>query len=252
MRWIVGGYYVETDAFLSTTVQRDNRGIDTLDTFVKKDPTGQECLGPTVGFEFEEIGGQPNPLFIPGQPLDCVRGFDGDASENTAYALFAQINYDLTETLELSLSGRYDREEKDQIIRTPDRFLSFGNQSALRFGDVRSETFDAFQPKATIRWTPQDNLMVYGSYAEGFRSGGFNRPGIGARADLLRTTGAPPFLPPLGPLIQLGIQDIYSQQDTRSFEGGIKYYTPGGRVVVNASAFYTEVDDYQTFTFNVW
>lgn len=252
-RWIVGAYYVHTDAFLSTTVQRDNRGIDTLDTFIKTDPSGRECLGPTVAFEFEEIGGQPNPFFIPGQPLDCVRGFDGDGSSNTAYAVFAQANYDLTEEVELSFSLRYDRDERDQIVRTPNRFLSFGSVSPLRSGDVRGENFDSLQPKGTIRWTPKENLMLYASYAEGFRSGGFNRPGIGARADQLRSTGDPNLgIPPLGPLIQGGIQDIYPQQDTRSIEGGFKYTTPNGKFVANASVFYTKVDNYQSFTFNAF
>ena len=235
LRWITGAYFLETESFLSTTIQRDALGVDTLQFFVKDNPEPQQC---------NFAAGFPFPGSAADTPTNCVVGFDGDEQDNSAFAVFAQINYDLTDDLELSLSGRYDEDKREQTIRTPDVFLSFfaAGNPGLVFGAVRSTTFDSFQPKATLRWTPQDNVMLYASYAEGFRSGGFNRPGIQARADALRgTPGAP---------IPLGIFDIYPQQDTSSIEAGFKWNSTDGRWVLNGSAFFTEVDDYQSFTFN--
>lgn len=235
LRWIAGAYFVATDAFLSTTVQRDSRGIDTLDTFIKRDPLPLACAP----------GGFPLPGTPFDTPIDCVIGFDGDLQKNTAYAFFAQINYDVTDLIELSFSARYDRDERRQTILTPDRYLAFfaAGDPTLVFGAKRKANFDSFQPKATLRFTPRDNFMTYVSYAQGFRSGGFNRPGIEARANALRGVFPPGFIPP-------GIFDVYPDQNTMSIEGGFKFNSPGGRFIVNASGFYTEVDDYQTFTFN--
>ncbi len=232
LRWIAGAYFLETDLFLSTTVQRDTRGIDTMDTFVKTNPLPLRCAS-----------GFPMPGTPADTPVDCVWEYDGDSQDNSAYAVFAQVNYDITDNVEFSFSGRYDKDEREQTIATPDVFLPFGNP-AVFFGAVRSTEYDSFQPKLTLRWTPRENLMLYGLYAEGFRSGGFNRGGVETRADFLR-----PMTPP--GTIQEGIFDIYPQQDTASVEFGLKYNSTDGRWLVNTALFSTTVDNYHTFTFNI-
>ncbi len=235
LRWIAGAYWLETEAFLSTTIQRDTRGIDTLENFVRNNPEPLRC---------NFAAGFPFPGSAADSPTDCVFGFDGDDQDNTAYAVFAQINYDITDTVEFSFSGRFDKDEREQTITTPNVFLPFIDPNIFS-GLVRKEEFDSFQPKVTLRWTPQDNLMLYGLYAEGFRSGGFNRGGVQARADFLRNVaGVPPSVVPDG------VFDVYPQQDTESIEFGLKFNTPDGRWVVNSSLFSTTVDNYQTFTFN--
>ena len=244
LRWIVGGYYLNTDSFLSTTTQRNSRGIDSLDTFVKKDPLSRRC---------NFAAGFPAPGSAADSPTDCVLGFDGDQQNNTAWAVFAQLSYDLTEDLELTLSARYDEDNREQTLGTPDAFLSFfcdingdgdcADAVDLQFGDVNSADFSSFQPKVTLKWTPADNLMLYATYSEGFRSGGYNRPGIGNRADTNRGLFPPGFIPG-------GIEDVYPQQDLTTIEAGFKWNSENGRFLLNAAAFSTTVDDYQSFTFN--
>lgn len=241
LRWIGGFYLVQTDAWLSTTVQRDFDGIDSLTDLVKKDPLNTQsgrCMNPAGT-------GPGSPFFPPDGSNDnqgnCLMGYDGDAGDNFAWALFAQVNYDLTDTLELSVSARFDRDEREQTVRTPQELFPALPPGAppftVREGDVRERNFDSLQPKITLRWSPRDNLMTYLTYAEGFRSGGFNRPGIG----VLAKAGLP------GPPVPLGVEDSYDQQDTASIEVGVKFTAPNGRFLVNAAAFHTEVDNYQTF-----
>ena len=249
LRWIFGGFVQHTNAFLSTTVQRDTRGIDTLDTFVERDPLPVgACMGPP-GAEFEFIFGPtgriPNPSFIPGQPLDCVRGFDGDKQGNLAFAIFAQAAFDVTDTLEFSFSGRFDRDTRTQTVGTPQQFLI--PLSALTTGQKRDANFDSFQPKVTLRWTPVGGFMTYVDYAKGFRSGGFNRPGVRELANFLSGLPLPP---PVKAQIPNGIEDIFPAETTRTVEGGFKFATAGGRLAIDASGFYTSVDNYQTFTFS--
>ena len=247
LRWIVGAYYLDTDAFLSTTVQRNTRGIDTMDTFVKDDPLPIWCNPPANGFPTAAA------VAAGGFPTDCVIGFDGDSQDNTAWAVFAQFSYDITEQLEFTFSARYDEDDREQTLATPDVFLAFfcdqnndgdcTDAVDLQFGDINTAKFDSFQPKVTLRWSPLDNLTTYASYSVGFRSGGFNRPGIQARADSNRGLFPPGFIPQ-------GIFDVFPQQDLTTIETGFKWNSEDGRYIFNASGFFTEVDDYQTFTFN--
>nr|VFJ71207.1 MAG: iron complex outermembrane recepter protein [Candidatus Kentron sp. FW] len=80
-------------------------------------------------------------------------------NENTAWAVFGQAEYDLTDRLELSGSLRYDRDERKQV--------SAGLE----------ETFDAWQPKTTLSYKLTGDNLVYATYGIGFRSGGFNSNG---------------------------------------------------------------------------
>ncbi|MFQ5659835.1 MAG: TonB-dependent receptor [Gammaproteobacteria bacterium] len=263
LRWISGIYLVWTDTFLSQMAQRDKLGIDTERDLVKRSPFSAPdgiCADTAPGGVPNTIG-TPSRLGLPSNnpfPLsgttdnqgDCIRGWDGDQQNNFAWALFGQINYDWTDTIELSFSGRFDQDEREQTVRTPDIFLdqelitpaSGGLRTAnINFGDRRREVFRSFQPKLTVRWSPLDNFMAYATYAKGFRSGGFNRPGIGALSDAQRGT---PGIPP----VPLGIRDVFPKQEDNSVEVGFKYNTPDGRFVVNADGFYTAVNDMQTFT----
>jgi len=217
-----------------------------MDTFVQDNPLPIWC-NPAAN------GGFPTAATSGNFPTDCVLGFDGDQQNNTAWAVFGQISYDITDELEFTFSARYDVDDREQTLATPDTFLGFfcdqNNDGDcldaidLQFGDVKEADFSAFQPKFTIKWTPLDNLTTYASYSVGFRSGGFNRPGIQARADSNRGLFPPGFIPP-------GIKDIFPQQDLTTIEGGLKWNSEDGRYLFNASGFFTDVDDYSTFTFN--
>jgi iron complex outermembrane receptor protein len=47
----------------------------------------------------------------------------------------------------------------------------------------RSETFEQFQPKASVNWELTDDFALFASYGYGFRSGGFNSSGSAATAE---------------------------------------------------------------------
>ena len=236
LRWIAGGYIVQTDTFLNATTLLDSNGFSSRADLVKTDP------GPTA-----DCVGNPFPLALNDPGVNCTRSHDSDSQDNLAYAVFGQINYDLTDTVELSLSARYDRDEREQTVGTPQRVLNRFQDNPdvdgvpnISFGQVRKQNYDSFQPKVTVRWMPQDNFMAYATYAEGFRSGGFNRAAVGALADFFRPISALP--------IVLGIEDTYEQQDNKGVEIGFKYNSPDNRFLLNAAGFYTEIDNYQTFT----
>lgn len=88
-----------------------------------------------------------------------------EINDNEASAVFAQFEFDLTDSLELSASIRRDNDDR--------------KQTDVGTGATRSASYDATQPKVTLTWTPAEDRLVYLTYASGFRSGGFN--GIGGR-----------------------------------------------------------------------
>ena len=97
-----------------------------------------------------------------------------------AFAIFGQTNYDLSPRVEVSFALRYDRDDRELTIMAPQQYLPVFPFPSGNEGDVREEVFDAWQPKATVRWKPNDAVAVYGVYAQGFRSGGFNLSGVAA------------------------------------------------------------------------
>lgn len=103
---------------------------------------------------------QANALDLPGEPAIV----DSDEFDrNKAYAGFGQLDWDFLTQSTLSVSGRYDKDDR--------------NQTDVADGAQREASFDAFQPKATLSQKFDTNQLGYLTYSTGFRSGGFN--GIG-------------------------------------------------------------------------
>ncbi|MEH6607347.1 MAG: TonB-dependent receptor, partial [Pseudomonadales bacterium] len=144
-----------------------------------------------------------------GVPFDCEPKYDGGPSinngdcngllfstqneqDNTAWALFFSTDYRFTDSLVLTVAGRYDEDQRE-VTRidgpTVDTFgLGVGNvgtdcdsvadpDNCAASGSKISKTFSSFQPKISLAYTPNDEMTYYGTYAVGFRSGGFNASG---------------------------------------------------------------------------
>jgi len=98
-----------------------------------------------------------------------------DQKTDNMWGVYGQLSYDLTEQLELTLAGRYDRDdyrneridpENGTIIPVQD---GNGNMvSALKVKD------SAFTPKVQLSWHLAKEFMTYITYSEGFRFGFFN------------------------------------------------------------------------------
>jgi iron complex outermembrane recepter protein len=265
VRWILGGYAVATDLDVMISVNRDLGSGDV----VQRTAANIGGVNPTAPWN-ERFVAAVAPVFTslftanPGAvPAACVGGplpanvcaanlanpnqnagalaYNFDRNDNTAFALFGQGNVDVSDRVELSFALRYDRDDRELNIMAPQAFLPVFPFSSGREGDVREAVFDAWQPKATIRWKPNDAVTVYGSYAQGFRSGGFNLSGVAAGVAALRSAGVPG--------MPEGVRDSWNQEDTRGVEFGVKSTAAGGAARFGASAFYTRIDDAFTFFF---
>lgn len=186
-----------------------------------------------------------------------------DEFDTDVFAVFGQLEYDLTDSVELALALRYDREDRSANNKVPAVRASGLNVNTIGVGGPgfinpgltnnpggipsRSRDFDQLQPKVTLGWQPSDSINVYGSYGVGFRSGGFNS--LGSRDLLNFWFNAGTNNPGSVVNAELRVNDEYDKEVSKNFELGLKGSFLERRLQFNAAIFNTDVDDNQFFEF---
>ena len=109
----------------------------------------------------------------------------GDVETET-YALFADVSYDITEQLSVSVGGRYTWDKRTSDI---DRGVYLGGGGSPFFGGTGlrivnqsdftgTADFQEFTPRASISFQPTPDQNIYASYSRGFKGGGFDPRGV--------------------------------------------------------------------------
>jgi iron complex outermembrane receptor protein len=136
---------------------------------------------------FEKNGLDPititNNLAGPGG-AGTLTTFTADQSTRS-FALFANASHALTDTLKLSLGGRYSEERKHfentqrvtqirQFDPPGPAFFAAGSVLAAPAAlDLRRKDTN-FSPRIVLDWKVTPDALLYGSFSKGFKSGGFN------------------------------------------------------------------------------
>ena len=157
LRWIAGAYFLSTDRFIGTGNLLDT-GIGV--SRVYKYPRT------TTGFPFDFSIPNPQVTYL------------SDSQDNFAWAVFGSLAYDFSDQWDATFSLRYDEDTREQTTETPPGFIPAALAGDLVTGQKREETWDAMQPKFTVRFRPTDTVTLYGDLSRGFRSGGFNQSGV--------------------------------------------------------------------------
>lgn len=119
---------------------------------------------------------------------------------NKSYAGFFELDYRFSEQFKLTVGGRYTRDTKTQGVRD----LGFD------FLDTPiKNSWEEFTPKAALSFTPNDDLLFYGLYSRGYRTGGFT--GRPATENAART----PFDPELVDNFELGMKSEFLDRRLR-------------------------------------
>jgi iron complex outermembrane recepter protein len=199
--WIAGAYYVHTERFIST------------DNIIDR--------GASIPVVYQ------TPIVDPTNPYATNTNFTflADSQNNNAWAVFGDAIYEFNKQWELDAAIRYDEDTRQNTTDTPNAFLPPVTRPAAYNGLVRKVTFDAAQPKATLRYKPTDTLTFYGGWSRGFRSGGFNQTGVGAVAAV---SG------------QLGVHDLFNAEIANTWEVGAKSEWFERRLAANLSFYYTD------------
>lgn len=143
--------------------------------------------------------------------------------KDRTYAIFGQMEYQLTDRLTAALGARYTWEpQKFSLYQESDIFL-YPN-----FGMILRERKDkALTWKADLRyaWTPE--LTTYASVARGFKPGGMTMTRISSTAGLL-----------------------FEEETNINYEIGLKGQFFDRTLTLNTAAFYTKYNDFQTTAFD--
>src|SRR5690606_7484185 len=86
------------------------------------------------------------------------------AVDTQSVAVFGDVSFDLTDTLALSLGGRWTQDDKDADVERVTylgiRSPFFGNSAAaplaVNTDYSNSATFEEFTPRASLTWKPMD------------------------------------------------------------------------------------------------
>jgi outer membrane receptor protein involved in Fe transport len=243
-------------------------------------PTSPLCVTPGVGpATIAGAAGASGADIVAGfTALDGLndRGstIDQYKQDGTNWALFTHNIVNLTDRLALTLGVRYTNDEKDfsalfgndnTVCTTVQGLLlddlsstnataralaggliglsCQGNSTAelngVSISDDRSE--DEWTGTAILSWKATDDLLVYGSFARGYKAGGFN---------LDRSALKSPILPFGG---QAGAQALvgnlqFDPELVDSYEIGLKYATRPFSISV--AAFRSDFSNFQLNTFN--
>ena len=164
------------------------------------------------------------------------------SQDSEVWSAFAQFNWRITEQLTLTAGGRYSDEEKEgSRTLVNDGTNAAGGQalfdltlSALgifshSIADTRNEK--QFDPLVNLQYDISDDVMLYLSYTEGSKAGGFDM-----RANNIPTA-------PVSP----GTFEFEDEQAT-SYELGAKVRFDRGEI--NAAIFHTTYEDLQITQFD--
>lgn len=156
----------------------------------------------------------------------------GDVDTQT-WAVFGEATFDFTDTLSLTLGGRYTEDERtSRVVRqffAPGPSPAFGGPGVIGTTQpvptfIGTRTDDAFTPRIILAWEPDPDLNLYASYSQGFKGGGFDPRGNFANAD---------------------VREGFLPEFVDSYEIGAKMILFGGRARINSDIFFAEYSDVQ-------
>ena len=222
-----------------------------------------------------------SPFFLPSTPAGAG-AFDTFNQTTNAISIFAHNEYSVTDRLTLTGGLRYNYEEKDitadldassvsaclvlqdpatsfSTTAIPDLnaiapFFAVANLFACNpavnpefdalsgGGESRSDSEFTGTIKAAYEVTP--DVLLFAGYNRGFKSGGFNLDRSSFESAFVDTfLGIPSDGPDFGDL-------EFDEETVDSFEVGFKSSWYDGRVTLNATGFFSQIDGFQENTFN--
>jgi iron complex outermembrane recepter protein len=172
--------------------------------------------------EYEQFWNTSELFYAVGAvPLPDYQQTSGQHQETTSYAAFFSGDWHMNDKITLTAGLRYTVEEKDfsgssavgNFIGDPRPELSYTD-----LGDDWSE----LSPKLGISYDYSDAVMFFGSYTEGFKSGGY----FGRNTDFSTAKS-------------------YDPETVDTYELGMKSEWMQRRLILNASFFYSDYTDKQ-------
>ena len=156
---------------------------------------------------------------------------NGGCVDTDSMAAYAQGSYQYNDQWSFTLGGRYTEDDKDANVF---RFMYLGNKHPRVSGGTilqvqtnftNSASFNHFSPRVGFEYQATDSVMYYGSYTDGFKSGGFDMRAVKS----LNPSADQPYQPETVDTFELGVKSEWFER----------------RLRLNAAVFSSAYDDMQ-------
>ncbi|MEM1436408.1 MAG: TonB-dependent receptor, partial [Pseudomonadota bacterium] len=150
---------------------------------------------------------------------------NGQSQTTESTAVFFQGDWHINEEWTLTAGARWTEEEKDFLGGNGGAFYdpAAGDPiPALVDPQPFSQKWSELTPMIGLRYQPSDDLMLYGSYSEGFKSGGF----FGRQANF-------------------NLDPSYDPEFVENYELGMKSTFLDGKLIFNSALFLSQYKDKQ-------
>jgi iron complex outermembrane receptor protein len=177
-----------------------------------------------------EAGGLVQNIFLKGV-IPNFPGLFGDTRgrvDTKSIAAYGDWSYAFTDKLSLSGGLRWTREQKDaDVLNRNYSDATYSHVTSVAADFTKSKTFTNLSPKISLDYKLTDDVLLYGLFARGFKSGGFN-----IRASALPITQQP-----------------YNDEQVDSLEIGSKMSLLDQRMFLNLAYFDNKYKDIQLSVF---
>lgn len=158
--------------------------------------------------------------------------FNSTHSTTDSTALFGQATYDFNDQWSITAGLRWSRDEKEftashwgiplngEPFQSP--WQNPGTEETNKAGD--EDTFGAVTKMLTVNYRPADDVLLYASYSEGYKSGGWNGEASLSPAD---------------------VQQGFDEEFAENYELGLKSEWLDRRLQLNVAAFMVFYSDQQ-------
>ena len=204
LTWVAGLYYINGEG-----------GFPVLDFYADAGGIGAGLLG--LGDIFDTLDGLGLDT---GAPVNLVSG--GLISTKSESAYF-QATWTFAPWLDVTIGGRYQEEARDiSDSRLAFRASPGAEETLLQSFTVPTLEETNFTPKISVQYRPTDDIQIYASASQGFKSPTYNTVNF--------------FGPP----------DPVKAEEITAYELGIKSELLDGTLRLNAAVFRSEIDELLT------
>lgn len=231
--------------FTDTNIDFDNTALRSFDVPARydDDQTTQEFQLSYSGDKFNFVGGV---YYYSGEACGTFHAileeFAGGAVplsattegcvDTDSTAVYGQAGWTFNDRWSMTLGGRFTKDEKEAFARntlfvfqTVDFDTPPISPGIVRTDEVGKEDWSEFSPRIGVEYSTQGGNLVYASFSEGFKSGGFD---MRARTDQIASGFNP-----------------YDPETVSSLELGYKATLLDGRLRANIALFSSDYSDQQ-------
>ncbi len=163
--------------------------------------------------------------------------------KNTSFAVFSKVDFKLTDRLSISPGVRLNYDKKEghyerhvfagdghEVLQSATDAISVAQRGIYAPQLIEPSFSDwNFSYDVTLSYKVADDILLYGTYAKSFKTGGINQNGVPADA-----AG--------NPILATG---TIKPESVNHFEAGVKTQFWDRRATLNLAAYRTTIDDFQ-------